>query len=344
MAEDYDLATDTPVGPEELAATDRFAFYSVNDSMWKAVEFDALLDSALKGADNLSDLADPAAARANLLDTADGADATSGNGGNVEAVTITTGDGGDTSDPDADAGDGGNLVFNLGAGGNNTGEAEGAGGDAGAFIINLVPGGTNGSQVGGSGAGGRFIVNFNGTPVIDISQTQAVFGSGIIVGGHTMTGSVWSAPTDVALGGSHVLLTSPTSTNATFASISTALQSTLTAGKRYSGRFLVKASNTVAGEGIKLDFAGGTATATAFWAIARVIYGGSSVIGTDLVTALNGSLNFTTITGETLIEVIFFIDVNAGGTLRPRFAKQSTGGGGTLTVAAGSSIELVYGG
>lgn len=111
------------------------------------------------------------------------------------------------------------------------------------------------------------------------------------------------------------------------------------AGRKYIGVVKIKCNNSTAAEGIKFDFNGGTATITSFWAAASEMVGGTTVLGTVISTSLAGVINYTTITGETLIEITISFVVNAAGTLIPRFAENSHAAG-TATVELGSFIRL----
>lgn len=128
-------------------------------------------------------------------------------------------------------------------------------------------------------------------------------------------------------------------TNATFANL-TDLSVTLLAGKKYNGRLIVKCNNTVAAEGVKFDFNGGSATMTAFWAAVGVLAsGGTDTLGANVSTSLAGVINYTTLTGETVLAFDLSMVVNAGGTFIPRFAENSTTTG-TATAELGSYLQL----
>lgn len=129
-----------------------------------------------------------------------------------------------------------------------------------------------------------------------------------------------------------------TNATATMANLSD-LSVTLVAGKKYVGRIVLKCNNSVAAEGIQLDFNGGTATTTNFWAAANQAVGGTNVAGTLISTSLAGVINFTTITGETLIVAAISLVCNAGGTFIPRVAENSHSSG-TLTAELGSFLIL----
>ncbi len=112
----------------------------------------------------------------------------------------------------------------------------------------------------------------------------------------------------------------------------------LLAGQKFVGELVVKCNNSTAAEGIKFDFNGGTATVTSFWAAGNQLVGGTDVLGTGISTSLPGVINFTTITGETLIVIKFSLVTNAAGTFIPRFAENSSAAG-TATVETGSFID-----
>lgn len=129
-----------------------------------------------------------------------------------------------------------------------------------------------------------------------------------------------------------------TNATTTFSNI-TGLSETLEAGRHYTGRLVIKCSDSTAAEGIKFDFNGGSATMTAFAAGAGIITGGTAVAGTTVSSALATALNWTTITNETWVAVEFSITVNAAGTFIPRFA-QNSHTTGTATVSRGTYMEM----
>lgn len=129
-----------------------------------------------------------------------------------------------------------------------------------------------------------------------------------------------------------------TNATTTFASL-TDLSVSVLAGRKYIGKLILKVANSTATEGIKIDLAGGTVTATSIWAAASSPVGGTTVLGTAISTSLAGVINYTTITGATIIEVNISMVVNAAGTFIPRIAENTTAIG-TLTVSAGSYLIL----
>ncbi len=154
--------------------------------------------------------------------------------------------------------------------------------------------------------------------------------SGVIKPVNTYSGNGWMQQ---AAGRARVSadVTNTTDTLAT----ATGLSWTLKAGRKYTGRIVLKVNNTVASEGIKLDFNGGDATMTNFWAAASATAGGTTVLGTAISTSLAGVINYTTITGETVIALDVSLVANAAGTLILRFAENASTTG-TVTVELGS--------
>jgi len=126
-------------------------------------------------------------------------------------------------------------------------------------------------------------------------------------------------------------------TNATATMANTNISLTVIAGRAYRIEGMLQVSNSTAGDGVQLDFNGGSATATTFFAAATAV--GTVVSGTLSSTTLAGVINFTSITGTDYIAINGYILVNAGGTLILR-AAENTHTTGTLTLGAGSWITL----
>ncbi len=130
-----------------------------------------------------------------------------------------------------------------------------------------------------------------------------------------------------------------TNATATMSNLSD-LSITLISGRKYTGRMVLKCNNSVAADGIQIDFNGGTATMTSFWAGAGVLAsGGTDTIGTNTSTSLAGVINFTVLTGETVLVVEYSGVCNAGGTFIPRFAENAHTTG-TATVELGSYLFI----
>lgn len=128
-------------------------------------------------------------------------------------------------------------------------------------------------------------------------------------------------------------------TNATTTMAATNLSYTVIAGRSYRIHGVLAIANSTAGHGIKLDFDGGAATATTFWATATVLSGGTAAAGTLTSTSLAGDINFTSVTGTVYVAIDGYLLVNGAGTFILRAAEDSTGGA-SASIAAGSWIAL----
>jgi hypothetical protein len=101
-------------------------------------------------------------------------------------------------------------------------------------------------------------------------------------------------------------------------------------------------SNSTAGEGAKIDFDGGAATATTFLAGGGVFAASAAATqGVTISQALATDINWSAFGNTSVVNIVFdlFIDVNAGGTIIPRYAENSSSTG-TLTILKGSSFRL----
>lgn len=220
---------------------------------------------------------------------------------------------------------------------------------AGVWIIRQTGGtpGTNEAQISHDGTNlnivneaGPQTVQFTNTGVLKAAKLQATSGeidfqtSGTRFGNPAagvVTVNSWIQNT-----GGEAALANPF-TNATAVMANTNIQFTVIAGRSYRIEGILQVSNTTAGEGVQIDFNGGSATATTFFA--AVTSTGTVVAGTPSSTSLAGVINFTSITGTDYININGYIKVNAGGTLILR-AAENTHATGTLTVGAGSWIAL----
>jgi len=111
----------------------------------------------------------------------------------------------------------------------------------------------------------------------------------------------------------------------------------LVASARYTFRFVAYFNDSVAADGARFDFDGGTATFT----IARIH---CNVFDTALLlsaqtTAIATDFVATTTTGDSVIQCDGTLVVNAAGTFIPR-AAQEAHSTGTLTVYRGSFLQL----
>ena len=118
---------------------------------------------------------------------------------------------------------------------------------------------------------------------------------------------------------------------------STALSVALLAGRSYRIECCLKIANSTAADGIKVDFNGGTATITTFFAGASFI--GSVTAGVVVSEALDTDLTATVVTGTDMMIITGYIEVDGAGTFILR-AAEVVDGGGTLTVGAGSWMAL----
>lgn len=126
-------------------------------------------------------------------------------------------------------------------------------------------------------------------------------------------------------------------TNATATLASTTLSVTLQGGRSYAFKSILYVSDSTAAEGVKIDFGGGTATATNFRTHCT---GFDTALGVSTqLTSLTGTASAGTFTGSGMMECHGSFEVNAGGTFIPRFA-QNTHAIGTLTLFRGSHLQV----
>lgn len=130
-------------------------------------------------------------------------------------------------------------------------------------------------------------------------------------------------------------------TDATGTLAVTNLSRTLIAGRSYRIHGVLRVSNSLAADGVKIDFNGGTATITAgdFFIGAAAIGLGTTVAVATVSTTLAGVINYSTITGTEFIVLDGFIRCLAGGTFIMRAATNTTVSG-TLTLGIGSNLGL----
>jgi hypothetical protein len=125
-----------------------------------------------------------------------------------------------------------------------------------------------------------------------------------------------------------------TNATATMSNLSD-LTVTLVAGRKYAFKLILFVVDSVAADGIKVDFDGGTATMTSFRAhgtlfdTALLLSTQTSAIATDFAAA--------TVTGDAMVEIHGGFVCNAAGTFIPRFA-QNAHTAGTATVYANSFL------
>lgn len=131
----------------------------------------------------------------------------------------------------------------------------------------------------------------------------------------------------------------PVTVSGTTLSAITGLSSTVIAGRKYGFEIVLNASNDVAADGFRIDFDGGNATMTSFFATG-FYYAAAGAAYFDPTTALATNLVSTNFSTGTIILKGGFV-VNAGGTFIPRIAEEDAAGGGTgITVAINSTMRL----
>jgi len=131
------------------------------------------------------------------------------------------------------------------------------------------------------------------------------------------------------------LASNGTTTSATLANLS--ISASVISGKKYSFTLVLFCANSVAADGVKIDFDGGTATATNFRAHATGH--DAALFLSQQVSALATDIAAATVTGDAQIEVNGSFEPSGSGTLIPRFAVNAATTG-TLTVYRGSNLVL----
>jgi hypothetical protein len=134
---------------------------------------------------------------------------------------------------------------------------------------------------------------------------------------------------------------SPTNaTNTLSSGVLSDLTLELTAGQKVTGIFHIFANNSTAGEGLKFDLNGGSASFTSIEFGFAGTPTGATVTGATS-TAIGTALTCSTVSTSDACYSIFFSGVvNNAGTLVPRFAENSTHSTGTATAELNSSAIL----
>lgn len=123
--------------------------------------------------------------------------------------------------------------------------------------------------------------------------------------------------------------------NATFGAV-TGLTTNVISARKYAGRLMIRMDeSTTPTSGFKLDFNGGSATMTSFWAACAQQVGGALVAVAQISTSLAGVINYSTITGDTYLSCDVSFVPSGSGTFIPRMA-QNAASGGTLNVRLGT--------
>ena len=287
--------------------------------------------------------------------------------GNIAYILSDKGSGGGTGRP-FQIGTGGDAsTFLYGNGSNRWGVATSASGyafypvatntyDLGASTQTVRTGyfGTSViSPIINSGAATNLLLQYNGITVVtlDGSSNATIVGS-VYTGASSYFGnttrSLFSSPVDgvfvatkndgttggwVQQGGGHKRVAGDaTNATATPANI-TDLTITVVAARKYGCRVVLYANDSVAAEGLRFDFDGGTATMTSFRAHGTLF--DTALLLSTQTTALATDFNAATATGDSMFEAYFGFVVNVAGTVIPRFA-QSVHTTGTATIYANS--------
>lgn len=130
---------------------------------------------------------------------------------------------------------------------------------------------------------------------------------------------------------------SANTTNATTTMASTGLSVDLdnVAGISYGFKLVLYVANSVAADGIKIDFDGGNAGATAFRAHVQIL--DTALLTSAQVSALATDVSAATITGDTVVIAEGYIDPSGAGTFIPQYA-MAAATTGVLTLYAGSHL------
>lgn len=126
-----------------------------------------------------------------------------------------------------------------------------------------------------------------------------------------------------------------TTTSATLAT--TNISVTVVNGSTYEFTCILFLSDSLAADGAKIDFNGGSATASNFRA--HVTSFDSALNLSTQVTALSTAITMSTLTGASMIEIHGTFTASGNGTVIPRYA-QNAHTTGTLTIAKGSNLIL----
>jgi len=127
-----------------------------------------------------------------------------------------------------------------------------------------------------------------------------------------------------------------TNATTTFANLNNC-SPTLYSGHKYGGKVVLFVSDSVAAEGVKLDFNGGSATVTNFRAHADGL--DSALTINTQATSISSAISAATFTGSGRIVIYFTFEPSADGTFIPRIA-QNSHVTGTITVARGSFVAI----
>jgi hypothetical protein len=130
-------------------------------------------------------------------------------------------------------------------------------------------------------------------------------------------------------------------TSATASFTATALSVTVTSGRKYTFRVVLQLNDSTAADGAKIDFNGGTATATDFWAHCVLYDTTTTIQDSSVVTALATAFSKTTLsgTGAQVWNCEGSFEPSGNGTFIVR-GSQVAHSTGTLTIKRGSHLWM----
>jgi hypothetical protein len=196
------------------------------------------------------------------------------------------------------------------------------------------------ANAGGVSIASGCTVSASGTRFQGVGTRYAMENAGTFndLGGNQLSGTGYTGAGVVVADSRRKPLTADvTVANSTLANI-TGLSVSVPAEMRISGRYTLFAADATAGDGIKFDLDGGSATWTSI-IIQYRLTDGNGVTTVSRASAIATDATVATFTNPGLVEIEFSGVVNAAGTLIPRVAKNS-GSTGNVTVSTGSNIVV----
>lgn len=192
-------------------------------------------------------------------------------------------------------------------------------------------------------------LNLPSTSQYGVSSGASPSGTAADVGWERQAAGVWGS-TNGSTGegwvqneaGDQFLTANATNATTTFANL-TDLTTTVTSGRKYTFQMYLFCDNTTDSDGIKVDFDGGTATATDFRVNAQMSRGDTGIdvsAAAASSTTLAGVLNVVTLTAQPNIYRFWgSFEPSGSGTFIPRFAGNSAASG-TVTIFRGSHLII----
>lgn len=219
--------------------------------------------------------------------------------------------------------------------------------DGGGHLI-LRPAATNAARV-ISGSGGTINIqpgNFLGLGTAHLSWNSNTDGTGqdtgmvrtaagVIRVSNGSSGNGWLQNS----AGTSFVATDHTNNTTTPTAI-TNLSATVAAGRKYCGELVLFCDNTVAADGLRFDFDGGTATMTTFEAaVSSNVQGATFSVTTSAALATDIIATTTGVTTRLCVVIHFGFVVNAAGTFIPRAGLEAASTG-VLTTRVGSHMVI----